>query len=117
MGTSADLARRDPAWRRALADPDAAGLTVAVEDGAITALGPDGAPRAPVPAARALVAAVPTGPRPEDGVLVAVVGLDAAAAQAAARTVAASPGVLRLRYAVAFDGAGAPLVAGGRTTP
>ena len=117
VGASADLARRDPAWRRALADPDAAGLTVAVEDGVITALGPDGAARVPVPGARALVAAVPTGSQPEDGVLVAVVGLDATAAQAAARTVATSPQVLSLRYAVAFDAAGAPLVAGGRTTP
>ena len=90
---------------------------MAVEDGVITALGPDGTARAPVPGARALVAAVPTGSQPEDGVLVAVVGLDAAAAQAAARTVATSPQVLRLRYAVAFDAAGAPLVAGGRTTP
>lgn len=117
VGTSADLAARDPAWRRALADPDAAGLTVAVEGGVITALGPDGAPRRPVPGARALVAAVPTAARPQDGVLVAVVGLDEAAAQAAARAVAASPGILRLRYAVAFDGAGTPLVAGGRSTP
>lgn len=117
VGTSAGLARRDPAWRRALADPDGAGLTVAVEDGVITALGPDGAPRAPVRGARALVAAVPTGAQPEDGVLVAVVGLDEEAARAAARTVAASPEVLRLRYAVAFDGAGTPLRAGGRATP
>ena len=117
VGTSEDLARRDPAWRRALADPDAAGLTVAIEQGVVTALGPDGAGRAPVPGARALVAAVPTGARPEDGVLVAVVGLDEAAARAAAKTIAADPQALRLRYAVAFDEAGHPLVAGGRGTP
>ena len=60
---------------------------------------------------------MPTAARPEDGVLVAVVGLDAASADAAARTVADDPGVLRLRYAVAFDGAGHPLAAGGRWAP
>jgi Domain of unknown function (DUF4430) len=117
VGASADLARRDPAWKRALADPDAAGLTVAIEGGRVTALGPDGGGRAPVPGARALVAAVPTAARPEEGVLMAVAGLDGAAAEAAARTVAADPGVLRLSYAVAFDGAGRPLASGGRWEP
>ena len=60
---------------------------------------------------------MPTGSRPEEGVLVVVAGLDAAAADAAARAIAADPGVLRLRYAVAFDGEGAPLRAGGRAGP
>jgi hypothetical protein len=117
VGASDALARRDPAWRRALADPDAAGLTVAIEDGRVTALGPAGQARAPVPGARALVAAVPTATQPEDGVLVVVAGLDDAAARAAARTVAAHPGVLRNRYAVAFDGHGHPVAAGGRWAP
>jgi hypothetical protein len=117
VGASADLARRDPAWRRALADPDRAGLTVAIEDGRVTALGADATGRRPVPGARALAAAVPTGIAPEDGVLLAVAGLDAEAAGAAARTIARDPSVLRLRYAVAFDGDGAPLQAGGRATP
>jgi hypothetical protein len=117
VGASADLARRDPAWRKALADPDAAGLTVAVEDGRITALGADAEGRRPVPGARALVAAVPTGTAPEDGMLLAVAGLDASAARAAAERVARDPGVLSLRYAVAFDGDGTPLQAGGRDGP
>jgi hypothetical protein len=47
----------------------------------------------------------------------AVAGLDAAAAQAAAERIAADPAVLRLRYAVAFDGDGTPLRAGGRAGP
>lgn len=117
VGASPELARRDPAWRRALADPDGAGLTVAIEDGRITALAPDGGPRTPVAGARALAAAVPTGRDPGDGVLLAVAGLDAAAARAAAATVAADPEVLGLRYAVAFDGDGRPLRAGGRAGP
>jgi Domain of unknown function (DUF4430) len=117
VGASDDLERRDPAWRRALEDPDRAGLTVAIEDGAVTALPSGGGRRVPVPDARALVAAVPTGDRPEDGVLMVVAGLDAGAADAAARAIAADPGILRLRYAVAFDGDGVPLRAGGRSTP
>jgi hypothetical protein len=117
IGASEELARRDPAWRRALADPDAAGLTVAVEDGRITALDAAAKGREPVPGARALVAAVATGIAPEDGVLLAVAGLDRAAAEAAAARVARDPGVLRLRYAVAFDGEGRPLRAGGRDGP
>jgi hypothetical protein len=117
VGASEDLARRDPAWRRALADPDRAGLTVSVDDGRIVALSADADGREPVPGARALAAALPTGAQPEDGVLVAVAGLDAAAAQAAAERIAEEPSVLRLRYAVAFDGEGTPLRAGGRAGP
>lgn len=117
VGASGELARRERAWARALADPDAAGLTVAIEDGAVTALAPDGGPRAPVPGARALVAAVPTGADPADGVTVVVAGLDEQAASAAAQAVAADPAMLRHRYALALDGAGTPLRAGGRTGP
>ena len=117
VGTSADLVRRDQAWRRALADPDAAGLTVAIEDGRVTAFGADATERRPVPGARAVAAAVPTGLSPDDGVLLAVAGLDAGAARAAARTIAEDPSVLRLRYAEAFDGRGRPLQAGGRSGP
>ncbi len=117
VGTSDDLARREPAWRRALDDPDGAGLTVAVEDGVITALGEGGSPRAPVPGARALVAAVPTGTEATDGVTLVVAGLDAAAAEAAAGAVAADPSILSRRYALALDGDGTPLRAGGRDGP
>ena len=46
VGASDALAARDPAWRRALADPDGAGLTVTVDDGRILALAPDGSRRA-----------------------------------------------------------------------
>lgn len=117
VGESAALARRDPAWRRALADPGRAGLTVAIEDGRVTAFGPDADEREPVPGARALAAAVPTGLAPGDGALLAVAGLDARAARAAADAIVADPSILRLRYAVAFDGQGTPLQAGGRAGP
>jgi hypothetical protein len=60
---------------------------------------------------------VPTGLAPGDGVLLAVAGLDARAARAAADAIVADPSVLRLRYAVAFDGEGHPLQAGGRAGP
>ncbi len=83
----------------------------------MTALGADADARRPVPGARALAAAVALGPDAGDGALLAVAGLDAAAARAAARTIAVDPSVLRLRYAVAFDGEGRPLQAGGRAGP
>lgn len=117
VGADDDLAGREPAWARARDDPDGAGLTVAIEDGRVTALAPGGGPRVHVPGARALVAAIPTGADPADGVTVVVAGLDAAAARAAADTVVADPSVLRHRYAVAFDGDGRPLRAGGRAGP
>ena len=47
----------------------------------------------------------------------AVAGLDEAAARAAARAVVARPALLAQRYALAFDGAGHPLRAGGRDGP
>jgi Domain of unknown function (DUF4430) len=114
VGADAALRRRDPAWRRAASAPVASGLTVRVAGGRIEALGAGGRRWVPVPAARALAAMVPTGSAPHDGALLAVVGLDAAAARAAAARIARDPGVLRLRYAVAFDAAGAPVAAGGR---
>jgi len=114
VGTTADVAARDGAWRRAVADPGSAGLTVTVRSGRIHAYdGPAGEWR-PVDGARALIAAVPTGTYPEDGVLVVVAGLDEAAARAAAERLAADPEMVRGAYAAALDGDGAVLQAGGR---
>ncbi len=117
VGASDALEARDPAWRRAVADPDTAGLTATVEDGRILAPAPDGSRRVPVPGARALIAAVPTAASREDGVLVVVAGLEEASARAAARAVAANPRMLAQRYALTFDGAGNPVRAAGRTGP
>jgi hypothetical protein len=117
VGASDALARRDPAWRRALDDPDRAGMTVAIEGGRVTALGAGAGGRRPVAGARALAAAVPTGTDPGDGALLAVAGLDEAAARAAAEAIASDPSLLAGRYALAFDGDGRPLQAGGRAGP
>lgn len=114
VGPSDDIARRDPVWRDALADPDRAGLTVTIAGGAVTAIGPGGGSRTPVPGARAVIAAVPTGTIPEDGALMVVAGLDAGAAQAAAEALARDPGLVGLTYAAALDGEGHVLRAGGR---
>lgn len=117
VGAQASLAESDPAWRRASADPDAWGLLGTVGDGRVTLLDAEAGARVAVPGARALVAAVPTGAAASDGVLLAVAGLDEPAARAAAERIAADPSVLRLRFAVAFDGAGNPLRAAGRAGP
>lgn len=115
VGSDAALRARDPAWRRAMADPVAAGLTLRIVGGRIWVLGADGATLRPVDGARAIAAAVLTRATPDDGgVLLAVAGLDAAAAHAAAERIARDPDVLRGRFAVAFDGAGEPVAAGGR---
>jgi len=115
VGDDPSLRRRDPAWRRAMADPEAAGLTVRLRDGLVLVLGADGSTLREVPDARAIAASVLTGATPDDGgVLLAVAGLDAAAARAAADRIARDPGVLRGRFAVAFDGAGEPVAIGGR---
>jgi len=113
VGASDALAARDPAWRRALADPDAAGLTATIAAGRIVALSPDGRSRQPVPGARALVAAVPSGTDATKGVLLVVAGLDAGSARAAADAIVAHPEILSRRYALTFDGSGHPLRAGG----
>ena len=117
VGAHDDLLRREPVWRRASDAADRAGLSVAIEDDRIVALDAAGRARVPVSGARALVAAVPSGDRPAEGVLLVVAGLDAAAARAAARRIAAEPAVLQARFAVAFDGAGNPLRAAGRSGP
>ena len=114
VGAHEDLVARDPAWRRAAADPDGAGLTVSVDGGRIVALDGESGRREPVPGARALIAAVPTGEDPREGILVVVAGLDAAASRAAAERLADDPALVRDAYALALDGAGEPLRAGGR---
>ena len=114
VGTTSDVAARDDAWRRAVADPGSAGLTVTVRDGHIAAYDGSAGRWQNVAGARALIAAVPTDTYPADGVLVAVVGLDGDAARAAAERLAADPGLVGGMYAAALDGDGGVLRAGGR---
>ena len=85
--------------------------------GSTTAGSSSSAPMAPGPPSRRRRArgGGPIGVRPADGVLLAVAGIDDAAADAAARRIAAQPDVLRLRTSVVFDADGAPLTHGGAT--
>ena len=116
VGSNEALVASDPAWERASADPDGAGLAVAIDDGQIVALGPNGEKRSPVPGARALAAAVPSELEPRRGILMVVAGLDQEAAEAAAETIADRPEALRLRFAVAFDREGDPITGSGAST-
>ena len=116
VGSDADLRRRDPAWSRAASDPQRAGMTAWIADGAVHAW--DGAAGHPVdvPGAVAVVAAVRAGVTAGDGVVLAVAGLDAAQARRAARQVVADPAALHDRYAVCLDPLGRPVCAGGMGT-
>ena len=113
VGSDADLRRRDPAWSRAASDPQRAGMTAWIADGAVRAW--DAAVGHPieVPGAVAVVAAVRAGVAAGDGVVLAVAGLDAAQARRAARQVVADPALLHDRYAVCLDPLGRPVCAGG----
>lgn len=118
VGSNADLVARDRAWRRAMADPAAAGVTVRFTDRGIECLDADGRRMQTVPAGRAAAVMVLSGATAESGgAVMAVAGLDAAAARAAADRIARDPQVLAGRYAVVFDGDGQPVAAAGRSTP
>jgi hypothetical protein len=117
VGTDADLARRDAAWRAIGGDPASRALAGGIAGGRIVLMPPGGGTPVPVAGARAVAVLVPVGPSPDDGALLAVAGIDDAAASAAAATIAADPGILALRYAVAFDGSGTPVGAAGRPGP
>ncbi len=118
VGASDDLVRRDAAWRSAIADPRAAGLTVTIDATHIGRLAADGHTFVTVPQGRAVAALILTGQQSEAGGAVMVVaGRDGAAATAAANRIARTPEVLQGRYAVVFDGAGNPVAAAGRDLP
>jgi Domain of unknown function (DUF4430) len=115
VGADQALRIRDATWRAAMTDPASAGLTVRISGDHIEALTSDGTTFATIPTGRAIAVAVSTGTDPDHaGVLVAVAGLDASAAQAAAATIAGDPAVLRGRFAVVFDADGHPVSTGGR---
>ncbi len=115
VGADAAIRAADPAWRRAMADPVAAGLTVRIDGNLIRVIGPDGTTLTDVPDGRVIAATVLTGATPNDGgVLLTVAGLDGDVARLAAQRIAREPSVLRGRFAVVFDGAGNPIAAGGR---
>lgn len=117
VGSDAALRSRDVAWRSVAGDPGARALPGGIAAGRVVLMPPGGGEPTPVAGARAVAVLVPAGARPADGALLAVAGLDAASASRAAASIARDPGVLSLRYAVAFDGAGTPIRAAGRSGP
>lgn len=117
VGTDAALASRDPAWRAVAGDPGARSLPGGIAGGRVVLMPAGGGAPAPVAGARAVAVLVPAGTRAADGALLAVAGLDAASARRAAGSIARDPGILSLRYAVAFDAEGTPIRAAGRSTP
>lgn len=117
VGTDVSLRRRDAAWRAIDGDPAARGLAGGIAGGNVVLIPAGGGRPMPVQGARAVAVLVPAGIRATDGALLAVAGLDQASATAAARTIARTPQVLHLRYAVAFDAVGQPVRAAGRQGP
>ena len=100
VGSDAAL-RGDAAYRRATRAPLEQGVTVSMRDGQVVGY-VGGGKLAPLPAARAAIFAIRTG----GGATLYVAGVDARAATAAARELAAHPGITRHRYAIALDATG-----------
>ena len=96
-----------------LADWRGRGLTVSLDHGRVMVYhGPDG--RTPLAGARALIAGYQPPGAPGDAVRLVVAGDSAQAACAAAAHLARDPGFVADTYAVALDGQGNLLAAGGR---
>jgi hypothetical protein len=93
-------------WRRY-------GLTVALAQGAVAVYRP-GRGAVPLPTARALIAAYRPGRTTGRSAALVVAGATPAAACAAASTLAARSAALARTYAVALDGRGRVIAAGGR---
>lgn len=112
VGADADLRRSDPAWRRAAGNPGRSGLTAWIDGDAVQVWNAAGQAEA-VAEATAVVAAVQVGDSTGSGALLAVSGLDDAAARGAAAALAADPSLVRRRFAVALDARGRVVAVGG----
>jgi hypothetical protein len=110
VGADRDLRAKDADWRTAANQPRIYGLTAWINGAAAVRFNADGNDNVVVPGGQAVAAATATA---GGGVVLAVTGVDAASAQAAAAAIAGDPGVLAHRYAVVFDGAGKPIAYGG----
>jgi hypothetical protein len=110
VGADRELRARDADWRRAAEQPRTYGLTAWIQGTAAFRWNADGDDNVAVTEGKAVAAATAaTG----GGVVLAVSGVDAASAQAAAAAIARDPSVLAHRYAVVFDGDGQPVAYGG----
>jgi hypothetical protein len=109
VGAEADVDRQAPAWQSAERAPQASGLTAWIDEGSVRIWDAAAQATRTVGGGRAVAAAVLDG----SCATLVVAGLDASAATAAAKRIAADPGVLAHRYAVVFGAAGDPLAYGG----
>jgi Domain of unknown function (DUF4430) len=110
VGADRDLRARDADWRRAEDSPRTSGLTAWIHGSAVFRFDAEGNDNVAVPEGKAVAAATRTA---DGGVVLAVTGVDAASAQAAAAAIAKDPALLAHRYAVVFDGAGTAIAYGG----
>lgn len=114
VGAARALARRDPLWARAVADPHASGLTAWIDASGAALVWNARAGRAePVPAAVAVIVATTDGFAPDDPPVVFVAGATAGAADAGARALAADPTLVRASAAVCLDAAARVVCRGG----
>ncbi len=115
VGSDARLRQRSSTWARAEKDPAAAGMTAwFAADGRVRVWNAATQTAVPVPAATAVVAAVPTGTEASDGVTFAVAGTTDAAAAAAAAALVRTPSLVAHAYAICLDAASRVVCRGGR---
>ncbi len=110
---AAELVDRDPGWRAAVADPEAAGLTAWIDEGGARVWDAQRGRDVAVPAAVAVIVATTDGFAADDPPIFAVVGVTAAAAKAAAQLLARTPSVVARSAAVCLDATGAIVCRGG----
>ena len=114
VGGSAELIQRDPLWRRAVADPAAAGLTAWIDlQGHAQVWNAELGRAQSVPRAVAVIVATTDGYTATDAPVVMVVGVTEAAAQAAAQRLADQPALVRNATALCLDADGNVVCRGG----
>jgi hypothetical protein len=114
VGSARELQHRDALWRRAVANPEAAGLTAWIDAAGTTYVWNAARGEAQrVPRATAVIVATTDGFGAADPPVVIVVGTTHAAALAAARLLAQQPDVVRTSAALCVDATGRVVCRGG----
>ena len=114
VGSAAELAAREPLWRRAVADTAASGLTAWIDRaGAVRVWDAEAGRARAVPTAVAVIVATTDGFGGGDPPVVFVAGTSHAAAVAAAQLLAQHPETVRDATAVCLDRSGATVCHGG----